>query len=89
MILGVDVGDIMDASSDAECDSLVRSLVTSLPTNNLGDLTYKTGCVFGPDWVKGTLSVSQTACIDQPLDHFDITTTNPVPSSSSVGLRVR
>lgn len=61
MLLGVHLVDITDASSDAEYDSVVRFLRTSLPTDNLGELEYNTGCVFDQDWGKRTLNVSQTA----------------------------
>lgn len=40
MIRAVRVDDIIVAISDANYDSLVRFLSKSLPTNNLGELTY-------------------------------------------------
>lgn len=45
----IHVDDIIAASSDADWDSLVRFLKKSQLTNNLGELTYYTGCVSGRD----------------------------------------
>lgn len=62
IMLAVHVDHMIVASSDNTCNSLVRFLRNSLPTNSLGQLTYYTGGVFERDLDKATSKVIQTTC---------------------------
>lgn len=73
MMLGVHVDDVTVAILNAECDVLVRSPGKSLSTNNVGELTYYTDCVFERDSGRGALNISQSPCTDRLVDRFGIT----------------
>lgn len=54
-----------------------RSLRKSSLTKKLGELTRYTRCVSESDRDKRTLKISQTTCIEQLVDRFDIISTVP------------
>ena len=61
LIMDVHVDDIVIAGSDETCKDFHAALVTKFPTNNLGELTWYTGCAFKRDWELGTLEITQKA----------------------------
>ena len=90
MMLAAHVDDMVLACKGAkECESLRAFLSESFPTNNLGKLRYYTGCSFKRDKQRGTLTISQAACVNKLLERFNITTTSPIPASPSNYLRPR
>lgn len=62
---GIQVGDIILANSSADCESSCNHLRKSVPTTSLEELKNFAGYVFGRDWAKGALNISQRASIDQ------------------------
>ena len=46
LIIAVHVDDIVIAGSDETCRDFHPALVTKLPTNNFGELTWSTDCCF-------------------------------------------
>ena len=64
LIMAVHVDDIVIAGSDETCKDFHAALVTKFPTNNLGELTWYTGCAFKRDWELGTLEITQKSFIE-------------------------
>ena len=81
MIVGVYVDDIMVAGSIEACGRLHAGLNKEFPTNDLGELTYYTGCAFERDWELGTIKVSQGAYVESIVKRFNVQTTSPIPAS--------
>ena len=50
------------------------------PVNNLGPLTWYTGCSFERDTKNGTLKISQTAFTDKAIERFNVRSTSPSPA---------
>ncbi|CAN0467941.1 unnamed protein product, partial [Discosporangium mesarthrocarpum] len=57
--------DMIAVGSRQNCDALCKAHSMEFPTNNLGPLSWYTGCAFERNWESGTLNISQTAYIDQ------------------------
>ncbi|CAN0484778.1 unnamed protein product, partial [Discosporangium mesarthrocarpum] len=74
------VDDMIAAGSVGDCDALSEALLTEFPTNNLGPLSWYTGCAFERDWEKGTLTITQTAYIDQLCERFDVSSPSLLPA---------
>ena len=49
LIVAVHVDDIVIAGSDETCEDFHTALVSKIPTNNLGELTWYTRCAFKRD----------------------------------------
>ena len=66
LIMTVHVDDIVIAGSDEACRDFHAALNTKFPANNLGELTWYTGCAFKRNWELGTLEIrrrlSSKAC---------------------------
>ncbi|CAN0502454.1 unnamed protein product, partial [Discosporangium mesarthrocarpum] len=76
------VDDMIAAGSVDDCDALCEALSMEFPTNNLGPVSWYTGCAFGRDWEKGTLTIKQTAYIDQLCERFDVSSPSPLPATA-------
>ncbi|CAN0467301.1 unnamed protein product, partial [Discosporangium mesarthrocarpum] len=63
-------------------DEMGKALSMEFPTNNLGALSWYTGCAFERDWEKGTLTITQTAYIDQLCERFDVSSPSPLPATA-------
>ena len=63
LIMAVHVDDIVIAGSDEACRDFHAALNTKFPTNNLGELTWYTGCAFKRNWELGTLEITQEAFV--------------------------
>ncbi|CAN0422559.1 unnamed protein product, partial [Discosporangium mesarthrocarpum] len=72
------VDDMIAAGSVGDCDALCEALSTEFPTNNLGPLSWYTGCAFERDCEKGTLTITQTGYIDQLCERFDVSSPSPL-----------
>ena len=59
LIMAVHVDDIVIAGSDETCRDFHAAFTTKFPTNNLGELTWYTGCAFKRNWEVGTLEITQ------------------------------
>ena len=55
LIMAVHEDDIEIAGSDEACRDFHAALQSKFPTNNLGELTWYTGCDFKLSWELGTL----------------------------------
>ena len=70
LIMAVHVDDIVIAGSDEACRGFHAALNTKIPTNNLGELTWYTGCAFKRSWELGTLEITQKAFVESMLNRF-------------------
>ena len=89
MIVGVYVDDLVVTGEASSCKTLREYLNGFFPTKDLGCLSYYLGCEYDRDFQRGTLTITQTACIDRLVNKFDVKKTSPTPASSSVELRPR
>ena len=89
MMIAVHVDDMIIAGNDDDCDWLRTSLSRIFPVNNLGPLTWYTGCAFERDRENGTMKIHQAAFIESMLERFNITSTRSVPVDPSTDLRSR
>ena len=62
LIMAVDVDGIVITGSDKTCRDFHATLGTDIPTINLGELTWYTGCAFERDWELGTESPHGMGC---------------------------
>ena len=86
MILAVHVDDMIVAGSKKDCDWLRSVLSEVFPVNDLGELTWYTGCSFKRDVKKCTLSIVQTAFIDKIVERFHVFSTSPSPAAANCRL---
>lgn len=54
--------------------------------NNVGEITFYTGCSFRRDESNGTVSIILEACIQKLLENFNATATSEVPARPPVDL---
>ena len=86
LILTVDVDDMAVAGTGVEVDKLFVTLNTDFTTNNLGELSFFTGCFIIQDTENGMLKLNQKTFIETFAKRFDVTTTAPYPTSPSANL---
>ncbi|CAN0487023.1 unnamed protein product, partial [Discosporangium mesarthrocarpum] len=72
LLIATHVDDMIAVGSRQNCDALCKALSIEFPTNNLGPLSWYTGCAFKRNWESGTRNISQTAYIDQLCERFDV-----------------
>ena len=89
MTLVMHVDDMIIAGSSRDCEWLRAALSKSFPVNNLGPLTWYTGCAFERDSKSKTVKIVQTAYIEKIVDRFEVRKTSSNPASASVKLRAR
>ena len=89
LILTVHAHDIAVAGSREDVDKLLVVLNEDFTTNDLGELSFFTGCLFSEDLEKGRLSITQTAFIETLARHFDVTSTSLYPVSPDANLEER
>ena len=77
------------AARKKECKWLRDTLCETIPVNNLGPLTWYTGCAFERDDVANTIKIHQTAFIDGMLHRFKITSPSSIPAPTDTDLRPR
>jgi len=87
MILAVHVDDMVVAGNSKDCKWLHERLCKVFPVNNLGPLTWYTGCAFERSSDSKSIKIVQTAFIDKIIERFNIRTTAPTPASSGRQLR--
>ena len=90
LILAVHVDDMAVAGTRVEINKLRVTLNKDFETNDLGELSFFTGCIITQDTEKGLTSISQKTFIETLARRFDVTTTSPYPDSpcSNLGARV-
>ncbi|CAN0599542.1 unnamed protein product, partial [Laminaria digitata] len=64
-----------------EVDKLLEVLNEDFTTNDLGELSFLTGCAFTQDVELGTLGITQTAFIETLARRFDVTKISQYPAS--------
>ena len=89
LILTVHVDDIAVAGTGVEVDKLLVALNIDFTTNNLGELSFFTGCSIIQDTENGVLKVNQMTFIETLAKRFDVTTTARYPASPSANLGPR
>ena len=71
-----------------EVDKLLEVLNEDFTTNDLGELSFFTGCAFKQNLELGEISI-KTAFIETLARRFDVTTTSLYPTSPGVNLEAR
>ncbi|CAM9393311.1 unnamed protein product [Discosporangium mesarthrocarpum] len=71
------------AGSGEDCDALCKAHSSEFPTNNLGLLSWYTGCTLERDWERGTLTVTQSPYIDQLSECFDVCSSSLLPVTAN------
>ena len=61
LTMAINVDDIVIAGTDETCRDFHAALVTKIPMNNIGELTWYAGCAFKRDWELGTMEITQKA----------------------------
>ena len=89
LILDVHVDDMAVAGTRVEVNKLLVTLNKDFETNDLGKLSFFTGCTITRDTEKGLTSISQKTFIETLARRFDVTTTSPYPASPCVNLGAR
>ena len=77
------------AGSRKEVDKLLVVLNEDFTINDLGELSFFTGCVFSQEFEKGRLSMTQTTFIETLARRFDVSTPSLYPASPDANLGVR
>ena len=87
LIKAVHVDDMVIAGSNETCRGFFATLVTQFPTNNLGELTWYTGCcAFKRDWELGTLEITQKAFVYSMLNRFGANSSSDILATPGVEL---
>ena len=89
LILDVHVDDMAVAGTRVEVNKLLVTLNKDFETNNLGELSFFTGCIIIQDTLKGLTSISQKTFIETLARRFDVTTTSSYPASPCANLGAR
>ena len=89
LIMAVHVLDIVIAGSDEACRDFHAELNTRFPMNNLGELTWYTGCAFKRNWELGTLEITQKAFVESMLSRCGVNSSSDIPVTPGVELGPR
>ena len=89
LTVAVHVDDIVIAGSDETCRDFHAALSMKFPTNDLGELTWYTGCAFKRNWELGTLEITQKAFVESMLNHFGVNSSSDIPATPGVELGPR
>ena len=89
LILTVHVDDMAVAGSRKEVDKLLVVLNEDFTINDLGELSFFTGCVFSQEFEKGRLSMTQTTFIETLARRFDVTKISLYSASPDANLGAR
>ena len=89
LIVAVHVDDIVIAGSDEISRDVHAVLVKKFRTNNLGELTWYTGCAFKRDWELGTSDITQKSFIESMLNVIGVNSTSGIPPTPRVELGPR
>ena len=90
LILAVHVDDMAVAGTRVEVNKLLVTLnKKDFETNDLGELSFFTGCTITQYTEKGLTSISQKTFIETLARRFDVTTTSPYPASPCANLGTR
>ena len=89
LILAVHVDDMAVAGTRVEVNKLLVTFNKDFETNDLGELSFFTGCTITQDTEKGLTSISQKTFIETLARRFDVTTTSPYPASPCANLGAR
>ena len=89
LILTMHVDDMAVADTRVEVNKLLVTLNKDFETNDLGELSFFTGCTITQDTEKGSTSISQKTLIETLARRFDVTTTSPYPASPCANLGAR
>ena len=81
LILAVHVDDRAVAGTRLEVNKLLVTLNKDFETNDLGELSFFTGCTITQDTETALTSISQKTFIETIARRFDVTTTSPYPAS--------
>ena len=89
-ILAVHVDDMAVADTRVEVNKLLVTLNKDFEMNDLGELSFFTGCTITQDTEKGLTSISQKTFIETFARRFDVTATSPYFASpcANSGARV-
>ena len=82
LVLTVHVYDMAVAGTRIEVNKLLVRLNKDFETNDLGELSFFTGCTITQDPEKGLTNISQKTFIETLARRFDVTTTSPYPAFS-------
>ena len=89
LIMAVHVDDIVIAGSDETCRDFHAALSMKFPTNDLGELTWYTGCAFKRNWELGTLVIMHKAFVESMLNRFGVNSSSDFPATLGVELGPR
>ena len=81
IIMTVHVDDMAVAGPREEVDKLLDVLNEDFTTNDVGELSFFTGCAFKQNLELREISINQTAFIETLARRFDVTTTSLYPIS--------
>ena len=89
LILAVHVDDMAVAGTRVEVNKLLVTPNKDFETNDLGELSFFTGCTITQGTEKALTSISQKTFIETRTRRFDVTTTSPYPASPCANLGAR
>ena len=89
LIMAVHADDTVIAGSDETCRDFHAVLVRKFPTNNLGELTWYTGCSFECGWELGALEITQNTFIESMPKGFGVNSSSDIPATPGVELDLR
>ena len=89
LILAVHVDDMAVAGTRIEVNKLLVTFNKDFETNDLGELSFFTGCTIIQDTEKGLTSISHKTFIETLARRFDVATTSPYPASPCTNLGAR
>ena len=75
---------IVIAGSSETCKDFHVALAKKFPTNNLGELTWCTGCTVKRDWELGTLESTKKAFIESMSNRFGVKSSPDIPATFGV-----
>ncbi|CAN0002635.1 unnamed protein product [Hapterophycus canaliculatus] len=89
LMVVVRVDDTAEAGTEDESPKLHEALDEDFTTNDLGEVSLLTGCVFARGVEEGYFTITQTAFIDTLGRRFDVTTTSDFPAVIGANSRVK
>ena len=89
LIMAVHVDDMAIAGSEEECRDFHAAINSKLPTNDLGQLTWYTGCDLKRNWELGTLDITQKAFVESMMNRFGVNSSSDIPATPEVELGPR
>ena len=86
IVLVFHVDDIFVVGEKERCDRFAEDMNKSVPTKNLGELKWYSGCYYERDREAGRIKISQVTYVEELAKRYGVSTGGGIPLSAAIKL---